>query len=443
VEILGSKSGGVRSTAIDVLDHWSQRPRYGFVCDFPPGRNANEFADHLLPFHLNALQFYDWQFRHDQLVSPTAEYMDPLGRTLSKEAVSNWIVAAHERGMAAMAYAAVYAASKQFQDDHRAWALFDDQHEPHVFEGFLGYMNPTRGSRWSMHLVDRCSQAIALGFDGIHLDQYGEPRVAFDDAGTEVDLPAAFADFTDTVKDQIPSATVTLNAVKNWPTKRLAQSRQDFAYVEVWPDMPAYEDLNRVVTEARQENRGRGVAIALYIPASSPANVRLADAVITASGGSRIELGESARLLTDPYFPHHQPVDAELRLHLRAHWDLAVRYGDLLTAWTTEPSDLAIVAPRDVLSVSHQGHGRLAASLVNLTGVHPRKWDTKHEPPTPLTKFEARVWTNSDVSGARWITPDQPIGDRVEWMTLAGGGIVRIPKLDYWGVLVLDIRTNR
>ncbi|MER3437883.1 MAG: hypothetical protein C4346_10010, partial [Chloroflexota bacterium] len=74
------------SGALDVLQRWSQAPRYGFVADFPPGMEAGEIsarADALCRYHLNVVQFYDWMWRHYRLLPPTEAFTDALGRALS------------------------------------------------------------------------------------------------------------------------------------------------------------------------------------------------------------------------------------------------------------------------------------------------------------------------------------------------------------------------
>src|SRR5687768_13155299 len=57
------------STAFDVLGRWTQAPRYGFLTEFEPDRR-DEAATMAWAarFHLNGLQYYDWQYRHEQLV---------------------------------------------------------------------------------------------------------------------------------------------------------------------------------------------------------------------------------------------------------------------------------------------------------------------------------------------------------------------------------------
>src|SRR5260221_8143404 len=55
------------STAFDVLSSWTDFPRYGFLVDFSASRMDPEITlKKLTRFHVNGLQFYDWQYRHDQ-----------------------------------------------------------------------------------------------------------------------------------------------------------------------------------------------------------------------------------------------------------------------------------------------------------------------------------------------------------------------------------------
>src|SRR5690606_29003145 len=86
------------SRALDVLERWIQAPRYGFLSEFKPGRdNADETMSWAAQYHVNGLQFYDWQYRHETLLPPSEPYVDVLGRELSLETVKRLIDAAHER----------------------------------------------------------------------------------------------------------------------------------------------------------------------------------------------------------------------------------------------------------------------------------------------------------------------------------------------------------
>ena len=126
-------------------------------------------------YHINGLQFYGWQYRHEQLLPPEDPYTDPLGRRLSLETVTRLIDAAHARNIAAMPYTAIYGATPAFYEQHPDWALFQADGVPFDFgDGFLKIMNPTPGSPWADHLLDQFAQVLdQTAFDGIHLDQYG------------------------------------------------------------------------------------------------------------------------------------------------------------------------------------------------------------------------------------------------------------------------------
>lgn len=65
-------------------------------------------------FHLNVIQFYDWMYRHDDLVPRQDEFVDPMGRTMSYKVIREKVAALHDKGMAAMAYGAVYTGLKDF-----------------------------------------------------------------------------------------------------------------------------------------------------------------------------------------------------------------------------------------------------------------------------------------------------------------------------------------
>jgi dextranase len=432
------------STAFDVLPDWTAFPRYGFLTDFSPDRtDAASTVEALARFHLNGLQFYDWQYRHDRLLPPNTDYVDPLGRRLSLRIVEEFIEAAHAHGMAAMPYLAVYAASAEFWRAHPEWALYDAGRRPIPFgENFLGLMNPIADGPWMRHLLAECGRVLAtLPFDGLHVDQYGNPKVAFDAAGQPVDLPAAFAGFVAALKGVHPRATVLFNAVGNWPIETLVVSPQAFAYIEVWPPAISYRDLRQIVTGARAMSKGKPVVIALYLAADRPANIRLADALIFSCGGSRIELGERERLLADPYFPKHQALTSELKVALRRYYDFAVRYGDLIGPGAADSTEYPAHVPQGVWAVSRIARGWLTVCLINMTGLDGGRWDEAHPAPAPVADVPVRVVAPRPVHRVWWASPDR---DPLEltpaaWDSEAQDVRATLPFLDYWAILAFQL----
>ena len=115
-------------TAIDVSSAWTRFPRYGYVWDFTPGVDAQAKIETLCRFHINGLQFYDWQYRHHLPVADdTSVWKDWSGRTVSGDAVRAYLSAAHEKGMVCMAYNMIYAANQTYLTDGSgvdpAWRL--------------------------------------------------------------------------------------------------------------------------------------------------------------------------------------------------------------------------------------------------------------------------------------------------------------------------------
>ena len=51
--------------------------------DYTAGRDVEGVVDNFHRLHLNAVQFYDWMYRHARLLPPTDDFVDPLGRELS------------------------------------------------------------------------------------------------------------------------------------------------------------------------------------------------------------------------------------------------------------------------------------------------------------------------------------------------------------------------
>jgi len=431
-----------RSTAFDVQTIWTDYPRYGFLCDFKPDRqDIDETLDALLRFHINSLQFYDWQYRHHALLSPQDEYIDPLGRLQSLTVVRSLLDAAHQRGMAGMPYLAVYAAGLDFSAAHPGWALYGADGQPLKFFDFLGLMDPTPGRGWSQHLLAECGQVLqALPFDGLHVDQYGDPKEGYDAVKQPVDIPAAFAAFVRNLKASYPQAAVLFNAVGNWPIESLATAPVDSVYIEVWPPAVRYRDLTEIIDQGRAISLGKPVILALYQPAENEASIRLANAFIQAAGATRIALGEQARWLADPYFPKHQPLSDGLYHSLRQESDFAVRYGELLGPRTTQASDVQVIAPEGICSFPHQGAGCLVIGLVNTHGLDDPRWDQAHPAPQPLSNCWIEIHGAPGMHRAWWANPesDTPVLAPIDIQRQGETLILCLPDIHYHSLLVLS-----
>jgi dextranase len=433
---------GQLTSAIDILNDWREYPRYGFLVDFSESRDdAMETAEQLARYHLNGIQFYDWQYRHDSLLPPTNEYTDPLGRKLSLTTVRDLLDTIHQFGMNGLPYLAVYAASLEYAHAHPDERLYDVAGQPLNFENFLGLVDPTADSAWANHLLAECTELLdTLPFDGLHIDQYGEPKIAFNADGAPVDLPQAFVDFVGAVKTNFPDKTAVFNAVGNWPIDALAVGPQDFLYIEIWPPATGYRDVLKIVTEARRKSGGKPVVIALYLPADRATNVQLANALILSAGGTRIEIGERDRLLSDPYFPNHQPLPPDLIDVLRRYTDFVVRYGEWLGPAAVDLNPSCATAPDGIWAIPRRAGEWQIVNLVNTTGLgDDPKWDEPHPSPKGLVSVPVTIEVDGLVSEVWWASPDQE-SCRLQVLAWRQDGSrvhIELPSLEFWSLLAV------
>lgn len=214
-------------TAFDVTDEPRRCLRYGFLSDFTREDAGNGAVDWLCKCHINIVQFYDWSYRHDSLVPPENDYTDMMGKILCLDTVMDKIRRCHERGMLAMAYGAVYAASREFFERHRSWAFYNSEQRPFVFIDVFYIMNIQRGSPWREHLIGQYKSALGVGFDGIHMDTYGFPKTAYSHLSAEPELvhldeefPSLIADARSALSSEGLEPCLVFNNVGNWPGVR-------------------------------------------------------------------------------------------------------------------------------------------------------------------------------------------------------------------------------
>ena len=75
-------------TAFDVVNCWTEAPRYGFLSSFSEeDKQKEEYQEFFREMHLNVIQFYDWMYRHDEFYPESDIYTDIMGRKGSMTAV--------------------------------------------------------------------------------------------------------------------------------------------------------------------------------------------------------------------------------------------------------------------------------------------------------------------------------------------------------------------
>ena len=193
------------TAAIDVLAHPLSRPRYGFVSTTSPAERPPAWPTLVRRLHLNAVQFYDWMYRHARLQPPEDEFQDALGQPVSLTTVRALVEAVQEAGSLPMAYAAVYAAGKEERERWRTSLSTVPTASPgrsvRTFSG--SSTRPTSG--WLSFFAGELRDAMQqVGFAGFHLDQYGAPKRAVRSDGTVIDLSRGFRALIDRPQSSCP-----------------------------------------------------------------------------------------------------------------------------------------------------------------------------------------------------------------------------------------------
>ncbi|WP_438432400.1 glycoside hydrolase family 66 protein [Gorillibacterium sp. sgz500922] len=469
-------------SAYDVADHWRRAPRYGFLSDFRSEEEGDlRDADSLRRFHLNVVQFYDWMYRHDQLIPPADEFVDPMGRPLSYKVVREKLDALHERGIAGMAYGAVYAALKDYREAHPELGLYKRTGEPFELIDLFFLMDISPDSPWSAHIVEQFRQVVASGFDGIHMDQYGFPKKAVRRLhGREetVDLAACYPALIDRAKEAVltanPDAGLIFNNVSGYPLRATAGADQEAVYIEVWPPVVHLRELKGLIDEAKLAGGGKPVILSAYLPAFYPKagndaewsenGAVLTMAAIFASGGYHLLLGEDEKLLTMAYYPDYAAMRPSFVAETRRYYDFIVQYGKLLFDSALEDltytytggvnteirfEGAAVFAPNGdpdkVWTIVKRLPGYLVVHLLNLVGLEDDLWEHgKTTRPEPQFGFTGTILLEQAPAGLYWASPDVEDGSPqalpFDIVPHEQGEAARftVPSLSVWTMLYVE-----
>lgn len=479
-------------TAFDRAESWKGAPRYGFLSDFGKQDGADESdIARMNKYHINLVQFYDWMYRHYRFFPPEAEFSDPFDRQLSMETVHRKIEMAHRYGMKAFAYGAVYGAQKEYFEQNKELALYQNDGTAANLGDFLINMDISRESRWHDHIIGEFSKAIFFGFDGIHMDQYGQPKEAVSMAGGEKKCRQLKQDFYHLINDTKKSIRnqgrepgLIFNAVNNWPIESVAGSAEDTMYIEVWPPNDTYNDLYRLVSDAKKYCKDKQVILAAYIaPFLEDKHTRIdyaqnaalmATAAIYASGGFHLVLGETDGLLQEAYYVHYAHLtDAAFCARLRDYADFMTANEELLFDYAlcddtmtytgginneytfqsgkSSGGEKAVVfspkaAPGTVWTMVKEKPEYKIIHLLNYIGIKSINWNEEKESlPQTVTDIEVTALILGSVRAVRLLSPDEKNFDGVDlpftYVKHPSGKAVRftIPSLSVWDMVYIAI----
>ncbi len=484
------KSGYI---ALDVSSDPLRFPRYGYIWDFGTGTDAEDKITAMNRYHINLVQYYDWQYRHHvPLAEDLNGWADWSGRWIDGKTVRSYLEVAHKHGMKNMAYNMMYAANCSYLNDNSsvdpAWRLIQHGIGDFTFTmsselgdvGILQFMNPL-DQGWQNYIFARMEEVFdTLPFDGWHADtigEYGSMRTASGEplGLDEDDKPIYFVKdtytkFINAAKDALPETYIAFNPVGAQGIEKVSQSNVDILYAEFWPgDKNAdgnyyllYDAIQKEIFKAAEDSGGKSLVVAGYVNYKNPAltfntpAVVLMDAVCYASGGARIELGNGNRMLSNEYFPGDMAKDMDEELQQRT-----VRMYDFITAYENVlrdgqvPIDCQVaIAGANVSSTSKKDtvwafamadEKRTICHLINLIGSDNVWRDDKQTKNAPERLEGLSVKWYIEKGSSLWLaSPDSEYLAPMELSFTRGedeGGayiLFEIPVLEYWNMICLE-----
>ncbi|WP_055107220.1 glycoside hydrolase family 66 protein [Paenibacillus ihumii] len=466
--------------AVDVSSDWTKFPRYGYLADFH-AMSQDEMAsiiERLNRFHINGVQFYDWQYKHQTPIKmdadqPAKSWDDIANRPVAFDTVKGYIDLVHGYNMKAMNYNLIFGAYEDAEQDgvKREWGLFkdpsamnQDKHPlPENWASDIMLYDPSN-TDWQKYLIEKEAEVFKhLPFDGWHVDQLGDRGGLWNAQGESVKLPEGYVSFLKSAKERLDIYYV-MNAVGQYGQAFMAPNAPlDFLYTEVWDGHPKYKNLKEIIDQnAKYSKNQLNTVLAAYMNydlANTPGEfntpgVLLTDAVIFASGGSHLELGEN--MLAKEYFPNKNlKIPAELEEQLIHYYDFLVAYQNILrdgmeeSEVTVEGTDeVQISASADqgkVWSFAKHKDGEDIVHFINFTDAVTMDWnDSAGEQTEPAERQNVKVivQTSGTVDRIMFASPDYYGGSPVELSFEQKDGQISIelPKLKYWDLIKISYK---
>jgi len=416
VEALSAGGDLLAEELTTVGAHPGERPVHGFATSFEE-RDVTAVLGWHRALRSTVVQVYDWMASYTEPLGPKSGWKDPSNRPVSFKALHDLAAGLRALGAVAHAYAPVYAVGNAFADAHPQMLMYRGDGEAIRFLDQIVLANPANVD-WQRHFVAAYgSAADAIGFDGLHIDTYGYPRVALDSDGKAIDMRAAYESFLRFVRAARPVELISFNQVNGVPSAARLPDGPGFRYCEVWPPNDNWRHLEGLLDRssgtaglltplASREALMRG-SVACYPPVwgiddpsglvqgvareASLRTVVSTEAIATCLGASALLYGDLTAVLCDPYYPKHARLTADEAATVIAWRRFALRCRDLFldgedTSWYEIDDENGAVAAKAVVPVRPEpvggvlfarvvhAEGRVAVSVVDLTGSQSGRW---------------------------------------------------------------------
>ena len=458
------------SVAVDVSSDWTKFPRYGYVREFEDGVDTTGKIQAMTKYHINVIEYYDWQHLHHQPLAPQEMldqgwYTDWANRRIYVSTLKNYVRDAKNSNMASMAYDMIYAGTNSFFEGeenavHKTWQIkfregnsqgegeFKFQMGQGLADGTLFFVNPLNKD-WQTYIFSEVNKALDyFGFDGWHGDTVGDwgdmtdangNPLGYDENGNPIySVADTYKQFLDAAKDNLNGRYLTFNPVGAKGIENANKSKVDALYTEFWPwdiardgsNYATYESLVKEIEWSAQDSGGKSLAVKSYINndgkdssgyMNTPA-VMLVNAAVFAAGGNRVEIGNGDRILHNEYYPWDNVLmDDELKAGMRNVYDFAVAYENLLRDGQTTTDQKVVVEnypasttgeSNKIWTYTREGNGYQMLHLINLLGTDNEWRDTEKTKaaPTQVSNLAVKYYYTGDVNSVYLATPDEDGG---------------------------------
>ncbi|WP_338780510.1 glycoside hydrolase family 66 protein [Metabacillus sp. FJAT-52054] len=462
---------------IDVSSDWSKFPRYGFLSDFSDkaSEKSSSVLEQLNRYHINGLQFYDWQYKHHNPLKTEnggiqPKWEDIANREVSVAALKDYIASAQKFNMQTMAYNLIYGTYEDAGPDgvKDEWRVYKDENHaeqdihplPEDWKSNVYLLN-SGNPEWQQYILSKQNEIYQhLAFDGWHIDQLGPRGQVYDYDGNRLNLEEEFDEFLHHGKSKAPDKSLVMNAVNQYGQKQIGTTPVDFMYTEVWDEYKQYKDLKKIIDDNADYSDGKNTVLAAYmnynLSKEKPGNfnvpgVLLANSVIFSSGGSHLELGE--HMLSSEYFPNENlNMTERFKEQLLPYYDFLVAYQNLLRGDGLKElplkasSDIGITSEpekRKVWGFSKSDGKNRMIHMINFTKADSMEWrDTEGTQPEPdtINGIELNVEEDRPVKKVWAASPDsrQAAPVPVHFSQKDENVAITVPSLTYWTMLVME-----
>ena len=471
-----------RMTAIDVSSDWSRFPRYGYITklDHRTDQEISDTLQRLKNHHINGLFYYDVFDSQEKPLAGTPDQPDREWQSLAKQTVDavslkKTIDMGHSLHMNSFFYNLIFGAYNGYEEKgiRPEWGLYKDERHQEQDSHDLGgdgwetpklWMFNPANKDWQEHFNQVHRDFLSVyDFDGLQMDSLGgRGSKRFDYWGNELELDQTYAPFLERLERELQTRVI-FNPVGSYGLQQVLNSGvYDIIYVEVWPgDNKDYLSLKNTLDRIYSVTKGeRGSVIGAYmdynVMKGEPFNlpgILYTNAMLTAAGGSHLELGDTG-MLSNEYYPGNSlRISKELEKRVRNYYSFMVAYENLLrgTGLLEIPAKTWIGGKKtsedarlgEIYAFTKKKGNQTIVQILNYDGASSAAWvDSRGNQTAPAVKENVEMIQSVEQKPGHVyvMSPDYQEGILQELEFTYENGEVRftLPYLEYWDMVVIE-----